>query len=104
MFYELRQYEAPPGRMPVMIQRFAEVTTRLFERHGFHPVGYWTEDVGTPHRLVYMLAWETWEKREASWAAFYADPEWPQSLETYGHTVERITNSILKPLPFSPLP
>ncbi len=104
MFYELRQYEAQPARMAVLIQRFAEVNTRLFERHGFRAVGYWREDVGTPHRLVYLLAWEQWEARESAWAAFYADPEWPQSLEEYGPTVERITNAILEPLPFSPLP
>ena len=103
MFHELRQYEAQPARMPTLINRFAEVNTRLFERHGFRAVAYWTEDVGTPRRLVYLLAWETWEAREAAWAAFYADPEWPSSLAEYGNTVEHITNAILNPLPFSPL-
>ena len=103
MFHELRTYQAEPARMATLITRFAEVNTRLFERHGFRPIAYWREDVGTPHRLVYLLAWESWEAREAAWAAFYADPEWPKSLEKYGHTVEHITNAILKPLPFSPL-
>ena len=85
------------------MRRFAEVNVRLFERHGFRPVAYWTEEVGSPHRLVYLLAWDSWEEREAAWAAFYADPEWERSLDEYGPTVERITNSILKPLAFSPL-
>lgn len=104
MFYELRHYEAHTSKMEVLIERFTEVTSRLFERHGFRAVGYWQEDVGIPHRLIYMLAWENWEAREKAWAAFYADPEWPASMEKYGETVSHITNHILNPLPFSPLP
>ncbi len=104
MFYELRQYEAHTSKMEVLIERFTEVTSRLFERHGFRAVGYWQEDVGIPHRLIYMLAWENWEAREKAWAAFYTDPEWPASMEKYGETVSHITNHILNPLPFSPLP
>ena len=104
MFYELRQYEAHTSRLPDLIDRFASVTTRIFERHGFRAVGYWSEEVGIPHRVIYLLAWESWEAREASWAAFYADPEWLASKETYGETVRHMTNHILNPLPFSPLP
>ena len=103
MFHELRAYEAKPARLPVLVRRFAEVNTRPFERHGFRPAAYWTEEVGSPHRLVYLLAWESWEERETAWAAFYADPDWERSLDEYGSTVERITSSILKPLAFSPL-
>jgi hypothetical protein len=103
MFHELRSYEAQPARLPVLVQRFAEVNVRLFQRHGFRLVGYWTEEVGMPHRVVYLLAWESWEERERAWAAFYADPEWARSMAETGPTVERITNAILRPLPFSPL-
>ena len=87
-----------------LIDRFANVTTGMFERHGFRAVGYWREEVGIPHRVIYLLAWESWEAREKAWAAFYADPEWPKSRETYGETVRHMTNHILEPLPFSPLP
>ena len=104
MFSELRQYEAHTSRMNDLIDRFANVTTGMFERHGFRAVGYWREEVGIPHRVIYLLAWESWEAREKAWAAFYADPEWPKSRETYGETVRHMTNHILEPLPFSPLP
>ena len=104
MFYELRQYEAHTSRLNDLIDRFANVTSRMFERHGFRAVGYWREEVGIPHRVIYLLAWESWEAREKAWAAFYADPEWPKSRETYGETVRHMTNHILEPLPFSPLP
>ena len=103
MFHEHRIYEAQPARLPTLVRRFAEVNVRLFERHGFNPIAYWTEEVGAPHRLVYLLAWNSWEDRESAWASFYADPEWAKSLDEYGPTVERITSSILNPLGFSPL-
>jgi hypothetical protein len=103
MFHEQRIYEAQPAKLPVLVQRFVEVNVRLFERHGFKPLGYWTEEVGAPHRLVYLLAWDSWEDREQAWAGFYGDSEWARSLDKYGPTVERITSSILKPMAFSPL-
>ena len=103
MFYEQRMYEAQPARLAVLVRRFSEVNVPLFGRHGFRPVGYWTEEVGIPHRVVYLLAWESWEARDRSWAAFYADADWQRSMEQSGPTVDRITSSILKPLPFSPL-
>ena len=103
MFHELRMYDAQPARFSVLVQRFAQVNTVLFQRHGFRPIGYWTEEVGTPHRVVYLLAWETWEERQRAWDAFYADPEWQRSLAENGPTVDRITSSILRPLPFSPI-
>lgn len=102
MFYELRAYETAPARLPALVQRFAEVNAPLFQRHGFRPIGYWTEEVGT-RRLVYLLAWESWEERERAWAAFYADPEWQRSLAESGTSVERITSALLRPTPFSPL-
>ena len=98
MFYEQRMYEAQPARLGVLVRRFAEVNVPLFGRHGFRPVGYCN-----PHRVVYLLAWDSWEERDRSWAAFYADADWQQSMEQSGSTVDRITSSILKPLPFSPL-
>lgn len=103
MFYELRIYETLPMRLAALIDRFGRVNTRLFERHGFRPIGFWREEVGMPNRLVYLLAWEVWEERERAWAAFYADPEWQETIAQEGPTVERITNSFLRPLPFSPL-
>ncbi len=103
MFHEQRIYETRPVLLPFLVRRFAEVNVGLFGRHGFKPVAYWTEEVGSPHRLVYLLAWDSWNEREKAWAAFYGDPDWDRSLDEFGPTVERITNSILKPLAFSPL-
>ena len=46
MIYELRTYEAMPGKLPALNRRFAEITMGYFKKHGLNPVGFWTEDVG----------------------------------------------------------
>lgn len=40
MIYEMRTYEAMPGKLRALVVRFADVTHPLFVEHGFHPVGY----------------------------------------------------------------
>jgi len=73
---ELRVYDALPGRMSALHDRFSNHTMGLFEKHGIQNIAYWTEDVGTNNRLVYMLGYESLGDREKSWASFGADPDW----------------------------
>ena len=73
---EMRVYDAVPGKLPALHDRFANHTMELFERHGMDNVAYWTEDVGTSNRLVYMLGYPSLGDREKSWAAFRGDPDW----------------------------
>ena len=53
--HELRIYDAMPGKLPALHDRFANHTMQLFKKHGIDNVAYWTEDIGTSNRLVYML-------------------------------------------------
>src|SRR5476649_1350766 len=77
MIYELRVYRCLPGRLPAMLNRFANVTIKLWEKHGIKQAGFWTTLVGESNsELTYMLAWESLAEREKKWAAFGADPEW----------------------------
>lgn len=106
MIYEIRTYEAMPGKLPALNQRFANVTLKLFEKHGLKSIGYWTEDVGTSNTLVYILAFEDLGQRERAWSAFRADPERAKAFaatESEGPLVARITNRILRPTDYSPL-
>jgi hypothetical protein len=107
MIYELRVYHCVPGKLPAIVKRFGTVTCRLFEKHGFQQVGYWTVAIGeSSSDLVYMLAWESLADREKKFAAFAADPEWIEarkSSEAEGPIVASITNSILTPTSFSAL-
>jgi NIPSNAP len=102
---EWRVYEAMPGRLPDLHNRFANHTLRLFEKHGMENIGYWTEVFGTSNRLVYMLGYPGLGERERSWAAFQRDPEWQQARtesEKNGPLVAKAYNQILRPTGYSP--
>jgi hypothetical protein len=107
MIYELRIYEAMPGKLPALHARFANHTLRLFERHGISPVGFWTTYIGpSTTTLTYILAWSDLAERERRWDAFMADPEWIAARadsEREGPLLQRIQNQILTPTPYSPL-
>jgi hypothetical protein len=108
LLYELRTYHAMPGRMPDLQARFRDHTRHLFAKHGFTQIGYWTYKYGgESDRLVYMLAWPDEAARNATFAAFGADPEWQRARaasEERGTLVARITAELLAPTDFSPAP
>jgi NIPSNAP len=102
---ELRVYDAMPGKLPALHERFANHTMRLFAKHGIDNIAYWTEDVGTSNRLVYMLGYPNLGARETSWAAFLADPEWQKARtesEKDGPLVRVSRHSILRLTSYSP--
>ena len=102
---ELRVYDAMPGKLPALNDRFANHTMRLFEKHGIDNIAYWTEDVGISNRLVYMLGYPSLGGREKSWAAFQADPDWQKARaasERNGSLVRVSHHSILRLTPYSP--
>ena len=102
---ELRVYDTLPGRLPALHDRFANHTMALFERHGIQNVAYWTEDVGTNNRLVYMLGYESLGDREKSWVSFGADPDWKKAREASeadGSIVRRSSHRIMRLTDYSP--
>ena len=106
MIYELRVYEAAPGRLPDLNARFAEHTLGFFARHGIKVVGFWTEEVGTSNNLVYILGFESWADREKKWSAFIADPDWHKvkvDTEKNGLLVNKVHNKLLRPTAYSPM-
>lgn len=103
--YELRTYVAEPGRMDVLLERFRSHTVDLFARHGMTSIGYWLE-ADNPETLVYVLAHDSAEAAEASWAGFRSDPEWLQvkaDSESDGAVVASVTSTYLEPTDFSAL-
>ncbi|MHB1131465.1 MAG: NIPSNAP family protein [Chloroflexota bacterium] len=106
MIYELRVYDCPPGRLPLLHKRFQEHTLRIWAKHGIRQVGFWEELIGQNNRLVYMLAYESLADRERRWDAFMGDPEWIAAraeTEKEGAIVALVTNRILKPTEYSAL-
>ena len=71
MIYELRVYKCVPGRLPALINRFANITLKLWDKHGIKQAGFWTTLVGESNmELYYLLAWESLADREKKWNAF----------------------------------
>ena len=107
MIYELRTYDAHPGKLDALSRRFADHTLTLFDRHGIKSVGYWTDAKdAASNRLTYLLAFESEEQYKAGWASFIADPEWKalrETTEAHGPLVETIGSTLLCPTDYSPL-
>lgn len=107
MIYEYRVYEAMPGKLPELHARFRNHTVKIFERHGFKNIGYWTANAGDySDRLIYIVAFEDAGQRERAWAAFFEDPEWTRvraESEANGPLTARIFNTLLTPTDYSPM-
>lgn len=98
--YEMRVYHCHHGRLPALIQRFQNHTTRIFEKHGMENVLYMIPTGETAQNdLIYILAYPSMEARQASWKAFINDPEWKQvaaESEKDGKIVASVESTFLK--------
>ncbi|MFN0072693.1 MAG: NIPSNAP family protein [Chloroflexota bacterium] len=105
--FELRTYEAMPGKLRNIVRRFGDFTADRFAHHGFRQVGYWTPVIGGhSHMLIYMLAWESHEERTKKFGEFRVDPERARVFdesEKDGQLVERVSTALLRPAAFSPI-
>jgi len=105
MLYELRIYDCCPGRLPALLNRFQNHTTKIWEKHGIKQAGFWTTVIGgNNHRLYYFLAWNNLAEREEKWNKFQADPEWIKARaesEKDGPIVANVISEIVTPTAFS---
>ena len=106
MIYEIRIYDAMPGKLPALNDRFANITLGYFEKHGIKSIGYWTDVIGISGRLTYMLAFDDLAHRDRAWAAFGADEERIKKFAETGRDgplVARVENRIMRPTAYSPM-
>ncbi len=107
MLYELRIYEALPGKLPRLQQRFSEDALPLFTQHGIRQIGFWTTYIGPSlNTLTYLLAWEDLAERQTRWDAFQSDPTWlaaKERSERDGPLLARVESQILSPTAYSAL-
>src|SRR5439155_817102 len=100
MIYEYRAYYVMPGRMPDLQRRFADITMKLFKKHGITVVGFWETVVGESNEMVYICSYDDLAHRERVWKTFMADPEWlaaRKASEANGPLVERVVNKSWRP-------
>jgi len=105
--FELRVYNCYEGKLPDLLRRFREHTTKIFERHGMKNIAYWTpmDEPQKSNTLVYILEHPSREAATANWKAFSADPEWQsvqKASEANGKIVEKVDSTFLVLTDFSP--
>jgi hypothetical protein len=107
--FELRRYESNNATtLARKIKMFESGEIAIFQRLGMRPVFFSETIVGAMMpNLVYMLSYDDLASREKLWKAFGADPEWQKLRSAPGNSdaeiVSNISNSLLQPLPFSPV-
>ena len=92
-YFELRVYYAASGKLDALISRFANNTTRIFEKHGMQNIGYWVPVNNTTNTLYYILAYPSKAARNESWKNFGNDAEWKKvkdDSETNGKLVDSV--------------
>ena len=102
--FELRTYVVNPegpGDAELLRKRFREATTKLFKKHGFTMIGFWSP-VDHADTLVYLLAFKDAATRDSSWAAFQADPEWIKARTDMNVRVT-VTNQFMIATDYSPM-
>jgi hypothetical protein len=103
--YELRIYQAAPGKREALIERFRAHTDRLFARHGIQRLGYWVAADPADNSLVFLLAYPDRAERERRWNAFKNDPEWQsaqKASEANGPLVSKSESILLSATDYSP--
>jgi hypothetical protein len=107
--FELRIYESLNERASRRkIQMFNDSEIGVFRRLGMTPVFFGETIAGRNlPSLTYMLAFDDLASRERLWRDFSADPQWQKLRAQPGlsdaEIVSNISNTILRPLPFSPI-
>ncbi len=104
--FELRVYHCYEGKLPDLLKRFREHTTKLFERHGIKNVAYWTpiDEPAKSNMLIYIISHPSREAATANWKAFQADPEWisvRDKSEANGKIVEKVETTFMTKTDFS---
>ena len=100
--FELRTYTVREGSsIDLLHSRFRDHTTALFKKHGMTVIGYW-QPVAKPNTLIYILAYKDAAARDASWAAFNADPEWVKTRTEMAVNVQ-VENVFMAGTDYSPL-
>lgn len=103
--YELRRYDAVPGRIDDLVGRFRDHAAALFEKHGMTNVGFWVEldEDRRTETLVYLVSHASQQAAAESWAAFWEDPEWTAIQASGDRVTAAATSSFLEATDFSPL-
>lgn len=105
--FELRTYESmneKAGRRKILMFESGEAA--IFKKVGMQTVLFGQTVAGrNMPSLTYMLGYDNLAARDTLWKAFGSDPEWQKLRSQPGYSdaeiVSNISNTLLRPLPFS---
>jgi hypothetical protein len=106
--FELRTYTCNEGKLPDLLARFRNHTTRIFEKHGMTSIAYWVPQDSPAHEdtLIYIIAHASREAAKKNWDEFRNDPEWQKvqkDSEANGKIVSKVESVFMDPADFSPV-
>jgi hypothetical protein len=104
--FEMRTYTAAPDKLPNVLARFRDHTTKLFKKHGMENIAYFTTipKDGSQSKLLYFLAHKSEAAGKASFDAFRLDPKWiavKEASEKDGKIVDKVESIYMSPTTFS---
>lgn len=105
MIYELRIYDAEPGKLSGLNRRFNDHTMNLFARYGIKVVGFWENVDSEDGQLIYICEFADQDAMDVAWDAFRADPDWQAAKaasERDGELVANITSIVMTTTPYAP--
>ncbi|MEX2579640.1 MAG: NIPSNAP family protein [Verrucomicrobiales bacterium] len=109
--FEMRRYTANPGKLDDLDARFRDHTIKLFEKHDIANLPYFhlaENEKKSDATLLYFLAHESKDARDAAFKAFSEDPVWTaarQASEENGKLLVEggVESTLLEPTDYSPL-
>jgi len=107
--FELRTYQAAPGKYDALQARFRDHTVGLFAKHGLELVGFWLPldlDGQPTDTLIYLLVFGDRAAANQAWKAFGSDPAWVEvkaASEVDGPLTLTIESVFLTAADYSPL-
>src|SRR5450432_1589972 len=74
--FEIRTYTPEEGKLDALNARFRAHTTKLFEKHGITPIGFWipADEPRSKNTLIYIVAHASRDAAKQNWDEFGKDP------------------------------
>ncbi len=109
MIYEMRRYESAPGKLRALQRVMAEAAMPVFEKLDMKVIGAWVPVIGDDeYTVIYILAYDSMDDRNAKWEAFGQDPHWQKTRKKIADEegdpmVAKSVATFLTPTAYSPL-
>ena len=109
MIHKMRRYESAPGKSKALQRLMSEAAMPVFEKLDMKVIGAWVPVIGDDeYTVIYILADESMDDRNAKWDAFWKDPHWQETrsriaVEEGDPMVARSVATFLTPTAYSPL-